>query len=103
MAPVMTFGVAPGASIACTLSMDAESTTLSEFVDDGDQAADAAAELSPADGPTPAENAADIARLVDLMQDLTDQVASLVDDREQRPETDRTETEPHDAAERMFQ
>jgi len=58
--------------------MDTRETTLSEFgdSDDGEES----------DGPpTPEENAADIERLVGVVERLTDQVGTLSTELEQRP------------------
>lgn len=78
----MTLGVAPGASKATTEMTEGNQTSLTGFVDD-DTPDNVITETSSPDRPTPAENAADIARLVDLMQDLTDHVGALVDERGQ--------------------
>lgn len=95
---VMTSGVAPRASAACTLRMDSRPTTLTEFVDDVD--GDGSGE---SDGsPTPEQNAASINHLVACVEQLTEQVGTIADELGQRDTTNRIETEPADA-ERMFQ
>lgn len=105
--PVMTSGVAPRASVACTLPMtDSEQTALSEFGrceytdggDDGDEAA-AVGENSP----TPAENATSINRLVGLMQELTDQIATLADDDGQHDASTYREEDIGSSPEGMYQ
>jgi hypothetical protein len=97
----MTVGVATGASKA-TREMTESQTTLSEFVN-GEATGEGDADGAPA----PAENAANIGRLIDLVQDLTDQVGDvagqddeLADEPEQH-DTSSTDIEP--LAERMFQ
>jgi len=67
----MTAGVATGASKA-TREMTESQTTLSEFVN-----GEATGEGDADGAPTPAENAANIGRLIDLVQDLTDQVGDV--------------------------
>lgn len=106
----MTSGVAPRASIACTLLMQTESTTLSEFDDGGtDEGDDVDA--------TPEENATDIQHLIGLVGSLTDQVDHLADRLEQRetsgaPHGDGPESpaadgasgrDPNTTTERMYQ
>lgn len=89
MYSVMTSGVAPRASKACTLRMDTTPTTLSEFVD-GDAASD--------HSPTPEQNAADIQRLADCVETLTDQVNQVAATLEQRPaeySAEAIDSDPH--------
>jgi hypothetical protein len=62
--------------------MSANRTTLPEFVDDADSALDNN-DGEPDGAPTPAQNAADIGRLVGLMQELTDQIDALAGRLEQ--------------------
>jgi hypothetical protein len=86
---------------------DLKQTALAEFAD-GSTGEDDVDDVDPvtgagSDSPTPVENARDIGRLVDLMQELTDQVATIVDDGSQ-PETPRYRAEEIDSSPKgMFQ
>lgn len=99
---VMTPGVAPRASIACTLRMDTKPTTLPEFA-----AADQDARAGSLDGDvgdaSPEQNADEIQFLAEQMQTLTDQVGTIVDELEQLDTAPSgTDAEPNDDG-RMFQ
>ena len=77
---------------------ETESTTLSEFVGSEDTGDSTECNTTP----TPAENAADIERLADLMQNLTDQVGTLTDELEQQTDESYS-SENNSDPEGMFQ
>lgn len=93
----MTPGVAPRGERSVHASrrhMTDDQTTLSEF-DGGETGAD--------DAPTPAENAAAIEHLASTIEHVAENVGSLAGQVGQHDDAESIDTEPTDAAERMFQ
>lgn len=71
-------------------------TTLAEFVDNTDAATGDVA------GPTPAENAAAISSLADVLEEQVGQISEIVDRLDQQETADSIDTEPRDGG-RMYQ
>jgi len=102
MPPVMTLGVAPGASEAMPEDMtDTEQTDLLKFAGHADHA-DQGGDYT-RDTPTPAANAADINDLAACVETLTDQVTTLAE-RLEHQDTMENSAEDIDSTPRgMFQ
>jgi len=100
---VMTLGVAPGASEACTCMEGVDQMTLSEFVDSDVNDASEDTE-SAAAAPTPAQNAESIQQLTDRVEDLVERVETFVDDPRQQTTMESTGDRPRTTTvNRMFQ